>query len=145
MQHDMLAPWAERAPDALERMTARELLARREDGWRYELVEGRLVRMPPIGGGHGWASGKLYAALDAYVVQHTLGMVTDGEHGFVLSQAGQPDTVLAADVHSHGPSMCRTGRARSSASTGGRRRIWWWRWRHRANTDPRWRRKRVCG
>jgi Uma2 family endonuclease len=98
MQHDTLAPWAERAPDSPGQMTAAELLVRPEDGWRYELVEGRLVRMPPIGGGHGRASGKLYAALDSYVEQHALGMVTVGEHGFVLSRPGQPETVLAADV-----------------------------------------------
>lgn len=98
MQHDTLAPWAERAPDSPEHMTAADLLVRPEDGWQYELVEGRLVRMPPIGGGHGRASGKLYATLDAYVEQHALGMVTVGEHGFILSQLGQPETVLAANV-----------------------------------------------
>lgn len=98
MQHDTLAPWAEREPNAPERVTAAELLARPEDAWRYELVEGRLVRMPPIGGGHGRTSLKLANALDAYVEQHALGMVTVGEHGFILSQPGQPETVLAADI-----------------------------------------------
>ncbi|MGH2516307.1 MAG: Uma2 family endonuclease [Ktedonobacterales bacterium] len=101
MQHDTLAPWAERAPDFPERMTAAELLALPENGWRYELVAGRLIRMPPIGGGHGRASLKLANALDAYVEQHALGMVTVGEHGFILSLPGQPEqpeTVLGADV-----------------------------------------------
>lgn len=98
MQHDTLAPWAERAPNSPERMTAAELLALPENGWQYELVEGRLVRMPPLGGGHGRASGRLYTALDTYVEQHALGMVTVGEHGFILSLPEQAETVLAADV-----------------------------------------------
>lgn len=54
--------------------------------------------MPPLGGGHGRASGRLYTALDTYVEQHALGMVTVGEHGFILSLPEQAETVLAADV-----------------------------------------------
>jgi hypothetical protein len=30
-------------------MTTEELLALPDDGWQYELVEGRLVRLPPSG------------------------------------------------------------------------------------------------
>lgn len=45
---DTLAPWAEIVPHT-GLMTEEELLALPEDGWRYELVEGRLVRMPPSG------------------------------------------------------------------------------------------------
>src|SRR2546423_393270 len=45
---DALAPWAEIVPHT-GLMTEEALLALPEDGWRYELVEGRLVRMPPSG------------------------------------------------------------------------------------------------
>jgi hypothetical protein len=34
-------------------MTAAELLHMPEDAHGYTLVEGKLVRMPPTGGGHG--------------------------------------------------------------------------------------------
>lgn len=98
MTHDTLAPWAERVPDVPERMTADELLALGDAGWRHELIEGRLVRMPPTGGGHGRASVKLSRALDAFVEQHSLGCVTGAETGFVISPPGEPETVLAPDV-----------------------------------------------
>lgn len=45
---DTLAPWAEPALT-----TAEELLRLPEDRWRYELVEGRLVRTSPTGARHG--------------------------------------------------------------------------------------------
>lgn len=64
MAHDTntLAPWAELVP-AVGPMTIDELLARPEDDWLYELVEGRLVRMPPPGGEHGEIAGELFGAL----------------------------------------------------------------------------------
>lgn len=49
MAHETLAPWAEIAP-GFGRMTLDELLALPQDEWMYELVEGRLVRMPASGG-----------------------------------------------------------------------------------------------
>jgi Uma2 family endonuclease len=50
MRQETLAPWAELAPDAPFPMTVDEALALPDDGRRYELVEGRLVRMPLSGG-----------------------------------------------------------------------------------------------
>src|SRR5579863_9326467 len=52
MAQNTLAPWAELVPDQGP-MTVDELLALPDDGWLYELVEGRLVRMAPPGGEHG--------------------------------------------------------------------------------------------
>jgi len=49
MKHDTLAPWAEPVPDVAYPFTADALLGLREDEWRYELVDGRLVRMAPTG------------------------------------------------------------------------------------------------
>src|SRR5579863_4831916 len=52
MAHDTgsLASWAEVVPGA-QPMTVDDLLALPDDGcWQYELVEGKLVRMPGSGG-----------------------------------------------------------------------------------------------
>lgn len=98
MKHDMLAPWAERVPDTPEILTAQDLMAMENGEWLYELVEGRLVRMPGVGGGHGRINFKVASQLDSFVEQHRLGTVLVGEIGFLLSRPGEPDTVLAADV-----------------------------------------------
>ncbi len=45
MAQEPLAPWGEVVPGA-RRMTVDELLALPDDSRMYELVEGRLVRMP---------------------------------------------------------------------------------------------------
>jgi Uma2 family endonuclease len=90
---DRTAPWAE--PVLL---TADDLIARTDDAWRYELVEGRLVRMPPSGFQHSSVAGDLYIALRAFVDAHQLGSVTLPETGFLLSAPGEPDTVLAPDL-----------------------------------------------
>lgn len=98
MKHDMLAPWAERVPDAPEILTAQDLMAMEDGEWLYELVKGRLVRMPGVGGGHGHINLQVASQLNTYVGQHGLGIVLVGEIGFLLSGPGEPDTVLAADV-----------------------------------------------
>jgi Uma2 family endonuclease len=79
-------------------MTAEELLHRRDDGWLYELVEGRLVRMAPAGFDHGSLELDLGAALRSFVMARALGGVATGEIGFTLSRPGEPDTVLGADI-----------------------------------------------
>ena len=45
-ESDTLAPWAEIVPDA-ELMTVDDLLTLPDDGWQYELVDGRLVHPTP--------------------------------------------------------------------------------------------------
>lgn len=96
MARDLKAPWAELASDAL--MSADDLSRLPESGRGYELVEGRLVRMPPTGGWHGRISMDLGTALNNYVKAHNAGMVLGAETGFLVSHAGQPDTVLAPDI-----------------------------------------------
>ena len=97
MKRHTLAPWAEPVPDAKAPMTASELLLPR-DGQRYELVEGRLIRMPPVGPWHGGYSSRIDRVIGRYVDDHQLGMVLVGEPGFIISQPGQPDTVLAPAI-----------------------------------------------
>lgn len=98
MKRTTLAPWAAPAPGARFPMSADDLLLLPSDGWRYELVEGRLVRMPPPGGGHGYITLEIAATLRAFVKTHKLGAVLSSETGFLLSQPGQSDTMLAPDV-----------------------------------------------
>lgn len=66
-----------------------------EDGYRVELSAGRLVREPLPGPRHGRIGVKLAARIDAYAVEHNLGL-TFGEAGFVLRR--DPDTVRGPDV-----------------------------------------------
>lgn len=98
MAHEIIAPWAERVPGASP-MTADELLALHGDeGWQHELVDGVLVKMPPPGFEHGQIVGDLISELGHYVKSHHLGKVLGAETGFLLSRAGEPDTVLAPDI-----------------------------------------------
>ena len=76
--------------------TADELLQMPDDGWRYELVEGRLAKMAPAGYGHGIYAMRIGSRMAVYVDQHGLGRVLAAETGFRL--AANPDTVLAPDV-----------------------------------------------
>ncbi len=66
------------------------------DGFRYELVEGELRRMPPPGFRHGRIAGRLGASVLAYVEERGLGAVLAAETGFLLRR--NPDTVRAPDA-----------------------------------------------
>lgn len=90
---EMLAPWAEPVL-----MTAEELIRLPDDGGRYELVEGRLVRMSPTGWEHGQVVMVLLWAVKGFVEEHHLGKVCPAETGFRVSPEGGPDTVLAPDL-----------------------------------------------
>jgi Uma2 family endonuclease len=98
MKRTTLAPWAEPAPGARFPLSADDLSLLPGDAWRYELVEGRLVRMPPPGGEHGAIAAHLNAIVWIHARNNHLGTVLSSETGFLLSQPGQPDTVLAPDV-----------------------------------------------
>jgi Uma2 family endonuclease len=100
MAQDMLAPWAELVP-GMGPMTVDGLLALPDDelGGQYELVEGRLVRMPPSGGQASRIAMRLGAALLAFVDRQHLGAVTGQDGAFDLTRAGDPrPTLLAPDV-----------------------------------------------
>ena len=77
-------------------MTADELLAMPDDGFRYELVKGELVRMSPTGDEHGSVTMEIAASLYRHVKEHNLGRVYAAETGFKLES--DPDTVRAPDV-----------------------------------------------
>jgi Uma2 family endonuclease len=98
MTRAAVAPWAETVPEAPRLMTAADLLRLPDDARGYELVEGRLVRMSPSGGGHGKWAARPISALGHFVDDHHLGIVASSETGFLISQPGEPDTVLAPDA-----------------------------------------------
>ena len=76
--------------------TADELLAMPDDGWRYELIEGVLVRMSPSAPEPGTIASVIVARLVVFVEPRGLGRVFTAEAGFVLAR--DPDTVVAPDV-----------------------------------------------
>jgi Uma2 family endonuclease len=98
MAQETIAPWAEIVGDPDRLMTAEELAALPEDGYCYELVDGRLVRMPPPGWQHGSVGWRFDIAFGSHVLQHSLGVVTRAETGFRVSPPGEPHTVLGADL-----------------------------------------------
>lgn len=98
MAHETLAPWAEIVPGSTYPMSVDELLALPDDGRMYELVEGRLVRMPPCGGGASRMGGNLLTIINNYVRPRDLGAVTGADGEYVLSAPGEPPTALAPDI-----------------------------------------------
>ena len=77
-------------------VTAEELLHMPDDGWRYELLEGRLVKMAPAGRVHGKYAAHVGASMWQHVAGHQLGEVSAAETGFILATG--PDTVRAPDA-----------------------------------------------
>lgn len=77
-------------------MTAEELFAMPDDGFRYELVKGELRRMPPSGSEHGAIIASFTVLVAQFVKAHALGVVFGAETGFKL--ASDPDTVRAPDL-----------------------------------------------
>lgn len=84
-----------RVPYPASVTTAEQLAQLPDDECRYELVEGRLRRMSPVGGVHGMLVLRLGAAIAAWVTERDLGVVMT-ETGFVLGR--HPDTVRAPDL-----------------------------------------------
>jgi Uma2 family endonuclease len=80
---------------ATKLMTAEALERLPDDGYKYELERGEVVRMPPPGFEHLEIIGLLITYLNNFVLPSGLGVV-GGEGGFVLER--NPDTVRAPDV-----------------------------------------------
>jgi Uma2 family endonuclease len=77
-------------------VTANELLAIPDDGFRYELLKGKLVRMSPTGHDHGVVAMNIAGPLHQHVKDNNLGAVFSAETGFIIHE--NPDTVRAPDV-----------------------------------------------
>lgn len=94
MIYDRLGPW--NMSTAIELLTADDLLRKPRDGYRYELVQGELIKMTPAGNIHGKRAMRLGWRLARHVEANDLGVVFAAETGFLL--ATNPDTVRAPDV-----------------------------------------------
>ena len=77
-------------------ITAEELFDSADEGHRYELVRGELVRMNPTGGRHAAVAVRIARLLDEHVEAHDLGVCGTAEPGFILQRT--PDVVRAPDV-----------------------------------------------
>ena len=77
-------------------MTADDLFMLPDDGFRYELVKGELIKMAPAGYEQGKITGKLTIRLGHFVETHSLGDIFGAETGFTITQ--NPDTVRAPDI-----------------------------------------------
>jgi Uma2 family endonuclease len=82
---------------ATERLVTAEEFERMPEStrYRYELVEGRLVRMSPPNTDHGRLVGQITYLLKAHLKNHPVGIAVV-ETGFTL--ASDPDTVRGPDV-----------------------------------------------
>ena len=76
-------------------MTAEELMQLPDDGFRYELINGELEKMPPPGPPHGRITFRLSVLLGNFILGQDLGEGFGNDTGFKLTS--NPDTVLAPD------------------------------------------------
>ena len=77
-------------------VTADELLLMPDDGRRYELIEGELIEMAPVGGIHGNIGMRIAGLLFQHVHNNDLGELFGAETGVFLQH--DPDTVRAPDA-----------------------------------------------
>jgi Uma2 family endonuclease len=77
-------------------MTADELLRIPDDGYRYELVRGKLKKMSPAGEEHGNITAEILAQLRTFVRECKLGRAYGSDAGFLIFR--DPDTVREPDV-----------------------------------------------
>jgi len=76
--------------------TIEEFMRLPDDGYAYDLVDGRLERMSPTGGEHGRIASLLNVYLGSYVLEHDLGDTFAAETAFVLD--AETRDVRGADV-----------------------------------------------
>ena len=87
-------------------VTVEDFEAMPDDGHRYELVRGELVRMPPPGFEHFRIIGLISYYLNVFVIPRNLGIV-GSEGGFVTERG--PDTLRMPDVAFVRADRCPTG------------------------------------
>src|SRR5262245_59608833 len=82
--------------DHKETLMTGEELFRRPDLGPCELVNGRIVPLPPTGYGHGFVEARLASRLQMYAENSGRGEVMTGEAGIYIRR--NPDTVRASDT-----------------------------------------------
>ncbi len=88
----------ETPPDAVVaiNLTVADLEQLPDDGFRYDLLDGELIRMSPAGEQHGRIAAELLRRVGNYVADHHVGRVYAAETGFQL-EPGRP-TVQGPDL-----------------------------------------------
>jgi Uma2 family endonuclease len=77
-------------------LTAEDLMQLPDDGYQYELDEGRLIRTPPSGPLASIVAATILTLINEFVRLHRLGVVGGADFGMILARS--PDTVRAPDV-----------------------------------------------
>ena len=67
-----------------------------DDGYRYDLIDGELIRMTPAASGHGEVAFEIAWHLGTFVRPRRLGRIYAAETGFILRR--NPDVILGPDV-----------------------------------------------
>src|SRR6478609_7246048 len=80
-------------------LTAEEFGRRPDPGYPEELVQGRIIAMPPPDRRHGQVCGQAYYLLRQHVDERDLGHVLSNDSGIITER--DPDTVRGADVAYH--------------------------------------------
>lgn len=70
----------------VKHITADDLWQMPNDGFRYELVDGELKRMPPAGQEHGEQAMTFGVALGSFILMHKLGKVYAAETGYRIDE-----------------------------------------------------------
>ena len=81
---------------ALDLLTAQEFGSRPDPGYPEELVQGRIVTMPPPTPRHGQICSKVDRLLGTFADEHDLGHVLCNDSGVITER--DPDTVRGADI-----------------------------------------------
>ncbi len=76
--------------------TIEDVAALPDDGCRYDLIRGKLIRMSPAGGRYSEIAGTIAWLVGNAVLPERLGRVYTAEPGFVLARG--PDVLLSPDV-----------------------------------------------
>ena len=76
-------------------MTVEELLAMPDDGYRYELIRGELIKMSPASHEHGREGNRVNVSMSVHVYANDLGETYAAETAFLLARS--PDHVLGPD------------------------------------------------
>ncbi len=96
---NIFAPWGEVVPNALYPMRVADLAGLPNDGQQYEIVEGRLVRMPGSASQAARIAMRLVYFLMAFTFPRKLGDVTGPDGTYDLTQLGDPtETALIPDA-----------------------------------------------
>lgn len=76
--------------------TIEDMLALPEDGHRYDLIRGEIIKLAPTGGTHGEIASKIDWLIGNVVWPNKIGRTYTAEAGFVLQR--DPDVLLSPDV-----------------------------------------------